>query len=212
MENNIWYAVAALITGFFLMVVELLKRSKNTRVTELASGKKVKNTDPVLNLIEKNHDVELLLRALMEMLDADRILVSQFHNGEHFYTGKDMQKITVRYETVSPGISEARLSNRIPTLVSHLNWWTRESINYDFFYYNSGDISESFTRGLVESFGIRSTMCVPLVNSNNRIVGIVSINWVRNYNELFKDLTKEEFIEWVDCKLGDSLDTLANLM
>ena len=40
------------------------------------------------------------------MLDADRIWISQFHNGGHFlHTNKSIQKFSITYEDVKPGVS-----------------------------------------------------------------------------------------------------------
>jgi len=43
---------------------------------------------------------------IRDMLDGDRIWISQFHNGGHFlHTNKSIQKFSITYEDVKPGVS-----------------------------------------------------------------------------------------------------------
>jgi hypothetical protein len=60
--------------------------------------------DPVLEASHLNVTINEIIYNLREELEADRIWITQFHNGGHFYpTGKSIQKFSMFYETVSDG-------------------------------------------------------------------------------------------------------------
>ena len=46
---------------------------------------------------------------IKEEFDADRVWITQFHNGGNFYpTGKSMAKFSIMYETVHPGVTSVQ--------------------------------------------------------------------------------------------------------
>lgn len=61
--------------------------------------------DIVRDDIERNLIIFDEISEIREKLDGDRIWISQFHNGGHFlHTNKSIQKFSVTYEDVKPGI------------------------------------------------------------------------------------------------------------
>ena len=74
-----------------------------TRYRHYLNNKKV---DPIKAAIEVNNLVEEQLDGIKDELDADRVWISQFHNGGNFYpTGKSIQKFSIFHEIYTPGIS-----------------------------------------------------------------------------------------------------------
>jgi hypothetical protein len=62
--------------------------------------------DMVTDALRIGELVSARLDHIREEFKADRVWVSQFHNGGHFYpTGKSIAKFSVIYETVSPNTS-----------------------------------------------------------------------------------------------------------
>ena len=62
--------------------------------------------DIVKDDIERNLVIFDEIPEIRDMLDADRIWISQFHNGGHFlHTNKSIQKFSITYEDVKPGVS-----------------------------------------------------------------------------------------------------------
>ena len=60
---------------------------------------------PVQEAIDINEIIDNQLDQIMEELQCDRIWVTQFHNGGHFYpTGKSIQKFSVFYEKMNPNL------------------------------------------------------------------------------------------------------------
>ena len=62
--------------------------------------------DIVRDDIERNLVIFDEISEIREELDGDRIWISQFHNGGHFlHTNKSIQKFSITYEDVKPGVS-----------------------------------------------------------------------------------------------------------
>ena len=62
--------------------------------------------DIVKDDIERNLVIFDEISEIRDMLDADRIWISQFHNGGPFlHTNKSIQKFSITYEDVKPGVS-----------------------------------------------------------------------------------------------------------
>lgn len=70
------------------------------------SRKPAQNADPMYDEMVIDVQVDEQLRALLANLECDRIWVTQFHNGGHYYSsGVSIKKFSVFYEVVSTGTS-----------------------------------------------------------------------------------------------------------
>jgi hypothetical protein len=91
--------ITALITAIFgPIVVEWIKVKFIT-----------KKIDIVGESIVVNEKIDSQLEILMEELKCDRICISQFHNGGHFYpTGKSIKKFSIFYELTKTNIDSVK--------------------------------------------------------------------------------------------------------
>ena len=94
--------IVAFITGVFgptsLMFVKHYLNSKK------------KKPDLVHETLKVAELVTSKIEHIKEEFGADRVWVTQFHNGGNFYpTGKSMAKFSVIYETVNPGVSSIQI-------------------------------------------------------------------------------------------------------
>jgi hypothetical protein len=65
----------------------------------------------VTDALEVGEQVTTKLDQIREDYEADRVWISQFHNGGHFYpTGKSIAKFSIFYETVTPSASSLQLT------------------------------------------------------------------------------------------------------
>ena len=68
--------------------------------------KKKKKPDMVVDALRVSELVTHKIEEIKEGVNADRVWVTQFHNGGHFYpTGKSITKFSIMYETVNTGVS-----------------------------------------------------------------------------------------------------------
>ena len=89
----------ALITAVIGPSILELVRNKLSR-------KAVESKDPMYDEMVIDVQVDQQLRTLLANLECDRIWVTQFHNGGHFYSsGLSIKKFSVFYEVVSTGTS-----------------------------------------------------------------------------------------------------------
>ena len=146
-------------------------------------------TSPVDEAIELNSLVDDQLGVIMEELKCDRVWISQFHNGGHFYpTGKSIQKFSIFYEKVT-----------IDTIPSQ---HTFQNIPCSLFpkamsaLYKEGEISvptlESETYDLLavaKPYGSKSFYLVALDDLQGKFIGVLSVDFKEEYQ-----LSKEDWI------------------
>lgn len=67
--------------------------------------KKKKKPDMVQETLKVSELINQKIEHIKDEFNADRVWVTQFHNGGNFYpTGKSMAKFSIMYETVHPGV------------------------------------------------------------------------------------------------------------
>ena len=146
-------------------------------------------TSPVDEAIELNSLVDDQLGVIMEELKCDRVWISQFHNGGHFYpTGKSIQKFSIFYEKVT-----------IDTIPSQ---HTFQNIPCSLFpkamsaLYKEGEIAvptlESETYDLLavaKPYGSKSFYLVSLEDLHGKFIGVLSVDFKEEYK-----LSKEDWI------------------
>lgn len=91
-----------------MVLVAVITALVGPAVLEYVKVKLSKSTsrDIVRDDIERNMVIFDEISEIRETLDGDRIWVSQFHNGGHFlHTNKSIQKFSITYEDVKPGVS-----------------------------------------------------------------------------------------------------------
>ena len=95
--------VVAFITGVLGPILVLALKNYYDK-------RKIK-TDMITEALETSGRVIHKLDHIKEEFEADRVWVSQFHNGGHFYpTGKSIAKFSIVYETVDAGTTSAQTS------------------------------------------------------------------------------------------------------
>ena len=146
-------------------------------------------TSPVDEAIELNSLVDDQLGVIMEELKCDRVWISQFHNGGHFYpTGKSIQKFSIFYEKVT-----------IDTIPSQ---HTFQNIPCSLFpkamsaLYKEGEIAvptlESETYDLLavaKPYGSKSFYLIALDDLQGKFIGVLSVDFKEEYQ-----LSKEDWI------------------
>lgn len=83
-------------------------------VSYLVAKKKSKKKDTLVETLYSSNIISNKLEDILQQTKADRIFISQFHNGGNFYpTGKSIQKFSIIYEVVNIGAEsiQHKLSN-----------------------------------------------------------------------------------------------------
>jgi hypothetical protein len=80
-----------------------------TFVKDYLEKRKLNKKDPVAESLKTNILVDNKVNEILEEYSADRVWITQFHNGGHFYpTGKSIHKFSMFYETVTPGTASIK--------------------------------------------------------------------------------------------------------
>ncbi len=150
--------------------------------------KKSKKT-PMKEALETSTLVEEQMKDLMEELDCDRIWISQFHNGGHFYpTGKSIQKFSVFYEKRKPSVPAIQTTfQNIP-----VSLFTQVLSKI----YEDGELEILNTEIEENTFGISSltaqfkskSLCmVGLYSLQNNLIGVMGIDFINERSLITED-------------------------
>ena len=148
---------------------------------------KSKKIDSIKENIKDIAIIEMELHEIREILGADRVWISQFHNGGNFYpTGKSIQKFSVFYEVNAKGIEPiASLFNNIPcSLYPQLFTELMKSNGVKIPTFKGNDIHTYGLRGAAESVSTKSSYIVPLYSLNERYIGNLGIDYVSNEHDM----------------------------
>ena len=74
--------------------------------------KKLEAECPVQIAVGKDTELMSKIEDLLNVSGADRACIYQFHNGGEYYTGRSMQKLSMTYESVKPGISHLQIDRQ----------------------------------------------------------------------------------------------------
>ena len=133
------------------------------------------NYDPQLH-----GNVVTALDFIMSETGADRSYILEFHNGEHYFSGRSQQKLSCTYEVVSDGISieshniqNIRISNFHGLIKSISQNETFRCKNID--KYDDDMAFRSFMQGK----GVKSMFARPIKTLNGKIIGIIVLEYVK---------------------------------
>lgn len=155
------------------------------------------NKNKQLNYDPQLHgNVVTALEFILQETEADRSYVLEFHNGEHYFSGRSQQKLSCTYEIVSEGISvesqniqNIRVSNFHGLVKSISQDQTFACRNVDQY-----DDDMSF-RAFMQSKGVKSMFARPIKTLNGKIIGIIILEYVkepRRWSDDAEDFLKKQ--------------------
>lgn len=180
-----------LVTAFVTIAIALITAVIGPSVIEWVRSFLARKQQLSLpEAIHHNEIVDHQLDIMIDELGCDRISISQFHNGGHFYpTGKSIQKFSIFYEKTTPEIiSIQHTFQNIPTSLfpKSLAKLYRDGdlaiVDYDTDEYY--DLMHYHTE-----YGTQSFYMITLNDLEGQFIGVLSIA----YNHKKHRLTKEEW-------------------
>jgi len=175
--------IGAFLTGvvgpiLYLIVQKYLIKEKN------------KKRDIVKENISSVSLINNELEDIREEFKADRVWITQFHNGGNFFpTGKSMHKFSVFYEVAKSGISTvSTIFNNIPCSLypkafEHMMEGKGIFIND----YKDAKVATYGLKGAAESVGTKSTYLIPLFTLDEKYIGNIGVDFVSKKKRLTKD-------------------------
>ncbi|MGI9357855.1 MAG: hypothetical protein ACR2ON_00460 [Paracoccaceae bacterium] len=107
-----------------------------------------------------------------------RAYVFEFHNGEHFFSGRGQQKFSCTYEFVRPGVS-AEAINSQGHRISNYNGYIGSMVSDGQFSYSDIDqIPDNAFKSMLNRRGVKAIYNVPIKTLNGKIIGILGIDFI----------------------------------
>jgi hypothetical protein len=174
--------VAAFLTGVLGPIVVLVTRSIIER--------RKKKTDMVQEALETSEKVLAKMEHIRDEFGADRVWISQFHNGGHFYpTGKSIAKFSVVYEVVSAGATSIQTNfQNIP--VSLFSRFINQLLENDIIEIADFKDESIATWGLkyvAEESGCRSEYIFAVKNIDGKFIAIMGLDYTKRKTKLGMD-------------------------
>jgi len=177
MEN---YAgiIIAFITGVIGPILVIYFKEK---LTKKEKPDMVKETLRVAELITNKID------HIKDEFNADRVWVTQFHNGGNFYpTGKSMAKFSVMYETVNPGISSIQTNfHNIP--VNLFSKSINQLLNNDVIEipdYKDESIATYGLKYIAEDTNCKSGYLFAIKTIDDKFIGTLGVDYTKRKTRL----------------------------
>ena len=182
-HSHIMELIGAFLTGvvgpiLYLVVQKYLLKEKN------------KKRDIVKENISSVSLINNELEDIREEFKADRVWITQFHNGGNFFpTGKSMHKFSVFYEVAKSGVSTlSTIFNNIPCSLypkafEHMMGGKGIFIND----YKDDKVATYGLKGAAESVGTKSTYLIPLFTLDEKYIGNIGVDFVSKKKRLTKD-------------------------
>lgn len=177
--------LGAFLTGIVGPILYLL-------IGRYLSKQKIKKEDKLRESIIEGNLVDDELLNIREEYQADRVWISQFHNGGNFYpTGKSIQKFSIFYEVTKVGVSgiSHTFSNipcsLYPKAFQHMLEANKPGIFVPDFTDNK--IPTFGLKGAADSVGTKSSYVLPLFSLDGKLIGTFGVDYVGRKKRLTKD-------------------------
>lgn len=149
-------------------------------------------TDVPKAIVEQNKiDMEIINRMdyYKELLDADRILLFEFHNGQHYSSYRSALRMSASYEVYRAGLDNSRdKCSNIPVSImpKFISEITTDGICY---CHNIEELRDRMGNAyeFKKALGIQSFYDVAIKDTEDNIIGFVAVQWnkpMEEFNEL----------------------------
>ena len=166
--------LGAFLTGIVGPILYLL-------IDRYISKQKEKKQDKLRESILEGNLIDDELISIREEYSADRVWISQFHNGGNFYpTGKSIQKFSIFYEVNKVGISGiSHVFSNIPCSL-YPKAFQHMMEHGGIFIPNFDDpkVATYGLKGAAESVGTQSSYVLPLYTLDDKYIGTFGVDYV----------------------------------
>jgi len=187
--ENLSSVIIAFITGVMGPVILLLLKNKI---------EKRNKPDMVTDALAVSELVQHKIEEIREDVKADRVWVTQFHNGGHFYpTGKSIAKFSVMYETVNTGVSSIQQNfQNIP--VNLFSKSMNRLVKSDSIEVPDYKDVKALTYGLryiAEDTGCKSGYLFSIKTIDDKFIGVLGIDYTKRKVALDDDVINNIMVQ-----------------
>jgi hypothetical protein len=173
--------------------------------------KRKKKPDMVMDTLRVSELITSRIEHIKEEFKADRVWITQFHNGGNFYpTGKSMAKFSVMYETVDIGVNSIQSNfHNIP-----VNLFSK-SINQlllndviEIPDFKDDNVATYGLKYIAEDTGCRSEYLFSIKTIDGRFIGTLGLDYTKRKTKL--DMESINHLQVHASSLGGVLMTHLN--
>jgi len=159
---------------------------------------KKKKTDIVAEALEMGEVVSNKIEDIKNGIKADRVWVTQFHNGGHFYpTGKSITKFSVIYESVNLGVDsiQSNFQNIPVNLFSKsLNELSKNDV-IEIPDYKDVEVATYGLRYAAEETGCKSGYLFAIKSTEGKFIGVLGLDYTKKKVKLDHDTTNGVMVD-----------------
>lgn len=174
--------IVAFISGVLGPIILLYTKNKLEKKKEIPDM--VKETLLVSELITTK------IEHIKEEFKSDRVWITQFHNGGHFYpTGKSMAKFSVIYETVSQNTNsiQSNFQNIPVNLFSKSINYLLENDVIQIHDYKDESVATHGLKYIAEDTGCKSGYLFAIKTIDNKFIGTLGLDFSKRKTKLDAD-------------------------
>lgn len=163
---------------------------------------------------QTNSDIEIIkkMEQVKELLNADRVQVYEFHNGEHYANGRSALKVSCTYEVYRAGVKPIQREllsipiSCIPHFVSNLLDKGMVDVN------DLEEIRETMpsTYSLKSSHSVQAYTDLVIRNEKNEPVGFIGVQWCNKEKKVHCDMELYRLAAYLEEKLLANIDKKAH--
>tara|TARA_B110000858_G_scaffold71464_1_gene82938 strand:- start:6212 stop:6820 length:609 start_codon:yes stop_codon:yes gene_type:complete len=147
--------------------------------------------DMVLDALKVGKLVESKIEDIKDEFKPDRVWITQFHNGGHFYpTGKSIAKFSVMYETVGTGVSSIQQNfQNIPVNLfskSMNQLVSNETIEIP--DYKDETIATYGLKYIAQDTGCKSGYLFTIRTIDDKFIGVLGLDYTKRKTKLDDDV------------------------
>ena len=179
MFENMSGIIIAFITGVLGPIILVYLKSKLERKKE--------KPDMVRETLRVSELITSKIEHIKDEFDADRVWITQFHNGGNFYpTGKSMAKFSIMYETVNIGVQSVQSNfHNIP--VNLFSKSINELLSNDVIEipdFKDETISTYGLKYIAEDTGCKSGYLFSIKTIDDRFIGTLGLDYTKRKRKL----------------------------
>lgn len=167
--------------------------------------------DPVKAELVKSCIIDTEIESILDTLGADRVWISQFHNGGKFlHSAKSIQKFSIFHEVNANGVSPAAhtFSNIPASLYSRAYDELLKNGSIFIADFNDETIATYGLNGGAEAVGTRASYVFGLFNlGTNEFMGTLGVDWVKKPKQL-----KQEQIAYLSAEANRLAGYISNFL
>ena len=179
MFENMSGIIIAFITGVLGPIILVYLKSKLERKKE--------KPDMVRETLRVSELITSKIEHIKDEFDADRVWITQFHNGGNFYpTGKSMAKFSIMYETVNVGVQSVQSNfHNIP--VNLFSKSINELLSNDVIEipdFKDETVSTYGLKYIAEDTGCKSGYLFSIKTIDDRFIGTLGLDFTKRKRKL----------------------------